>query len=48
MLLVEQNVAQASKLADRIYLMEDGRIVFEGTKEEVLNNKRVKEIFLGI
>ncbi len=47
-LLVEQDVAEASELADRIYLMEDGRIVLEGGKEEVLNNERVKETFLGI
>ena len=47
-LLVEQSVAEASKIADRIYLMEDGRIVFEGNKEEVLSNKHVKEVFLGI
>ena len=47
-LLVEQSVAQASELADRIYLMEDGRIVLEGKKEKVLSNKHVKEVFLGI
>jgi branched-chain amino acid transport system ATP-binding protein len=47
-LLVEQNIAQASELADRIYLMEDGRIVFEGGKEEALSNEHVKEVFLGM
>ncbi|UCC90212.1 MAG: ABC transporter ATP-binding protein [Dehalococcoidia bacterium] len=47
-LLVEQSIAQASKLADKIYLMEDGRIVFEGGKEEALSNEHVKEVFLGI
>jgi len=47
-LLVEQNVTEASKLADRIYLIEDGRIVFEGRKEEALSNEHVKEVFLGI
>ena len=47
-LLVEQSVAQASEIANRIYLMEDGRIVFEGGKEEVLSNEHVKEVFLGI
>ncbi len=47
-LLVEQSVTEASELADRIYLMEDGRIVFEGGKEEVLSNEHVKEVFLGI
>ena len=43
-----REVAEASELADRIYLMEDGRIVLEGRKEEVLNNERVKGTFLGI
>lgn len=47
-LLVEQNVPQASELADRIYLMEDGRIVFEGGKEEALSDEHVKEVFWGI
>jgi branched-chain amino acid transport system ATP-binding protein len=47
-LLVEQNVTEASKLADRIYLIEDGRIVFEGGREEALSNEHVKEVFLGI
>lgn len=47
-LLVEQNVVQASEIADRIYLLEDGKIEFEGTKEEALSSKHVKEAFLGI
>lgn len=47
-LLVEQDVAEASELVERIYLMENGSIVLEGGKEEVLNNKHVKETFLGI
>lgn len=47
-LLVEQNVSEAAWLADRVYLMEDGRIVFEGSKEEALSNEHVKEVFLGV
>ena len=47
-LLVEQSVTEASELADKIYLMEDGRIVFEGGKEEALSNEHVREVFLGI
>lgn len=43
-----QNVAEASKLTDRIYLMEDGKIVFEGHKEEALSNEHVKAVFLDI
>lgn len=47
-LLVEQNVGQAAELADRIYLMEDGRIVFEGDEEEAMHDEHVKEVFLGV
>lgn len=47
-LMVEQDVTEASEIAERIYLMEDGRIVFEGNKEEVMSNKRIREVFLGI
>ena len=47
-LMVEQSVTEASELADRIYLMEDGRIEFEGGTEEVLSNEHVREVFLGI
>jgi len=47
-LMVEQDITEASEYTDRIYLMEDGRIVFEGTKEEVFKNEHVREVFLGI
>ena len=47
-LLVEQSVAQVSEMADRTYLMEDGRIVFEGSKNDALKDEHVKEVFLGI
>ncbi len=35
-LLVEQHVRQALKIADRVYLMERGRVVLSGTSDEVL------------
>lgn len=47
-LLVEQNVLEASELAERIYLMEDGRIVREGCKDEILSDDHVREVFLGV
>ena len=47
-LMVEQDVTEAAEYVDRIYLVEDGRIVFEGTEEEVFKNEHVKEVFLGI
>ncbi|HEU4389231.1 MAG TPA: ABC transporter ATP-binding protein [Blastocatellia bacterium] len=47
-LLVEQNVQQSLKLADRAYVLENGRIVLEGRGEDLLNDARVREAYLGI
>ncbi|CAB1059524.1 ABC transporter related [Olavius sp. associated proteobacterium Delta 1] len=47
-LLVEQNIPQIAELADRIYVMEEGKISFEGNKDEALNNEHLKEVFLGM
>ncbi|MBW2410542.1 MAG: ABC transporter ATP-binding protein [Deltaproteobacteria bacterium] len=47
-LLVEQNIPQIAELADRIYVMEEGQISFEGNQEEALNNEHLKEVFLGM
>ncbi len=47
-LLVEQSTAIACDYADRIYIMEDGCIQLEGTKEEVLGNEEVRRVFLGL
>ena len=47
-LLVEQNIPQIAEMADRIYVIEEGRISFEGSKDEALNNEHLKEVFLGM
>ncbi len=47
-LLVEQSATLASNYADKIYILEDGKIVFDGTKEEAMNNQKVREVFLGV
>jgi len=47
-LLVEQNIPQIAELADRIYVMEEGQITFEGSRDEALGNEDLKEIFLGM
>lgn len=46
-LLVEQNVQQSLKLADRAYVLENGRIVLEGAGQELLNDERVRAAYLG-
>jgi branched-chain amino acid transport system ATP-binding protein len=46
-LLVEQNVKAALKVADRGYVLETGRIILEGETEDLLNNKEVQRAYLG-
>ena len=46
-LLVEQNVRQALKVADYGYVMEGGRIVLEGPGAELRDDARVRDAYLG-
>ena len=46
-LLVEQNAARALEIADRAYVLETGRIVAEGSGQELLNDTKVKSAYLG-
>jgi branched-chain amino acid transport system ATP-binding protein len=46
-LLVEQNARAALKLSHRGYVLENGRVALEGRGEELLNNERVREAYLG-
>lgn len=46
--LVEQNIPQLTEMADKIYIMEEGSISFEGSKDDAVNNEDLKEIFLGL
>lgn len=47
-LLVEQNAMVALSIADYGYVMENGRIVFDGTGESLKENEDIKEFYLGI
>jgi branched-chain amino acid transport system ATP-binding protein len=47
-LLIEQNVNQALRIAHRAYVLETGRVVLTGTGEELLTNDHVKKAFLGM
>ena len=46
-LLVEQNAKKALEVAHYGYVLETGSMVLEGPAEEVMNNPRVKEAYLG-
>ena len=45
--LVEQNAAQALRLADRGYVMENGRIAFSDVASNLLHDERVRAVYLG-
>ena len=47
-LLVEQNARLALSVADFGYVMEGGRVVMEGTADELRSNEDVKEFYLGL
>ena len=46
--LVEQNVRQTLEVADRAYVLENGRIVLEGTGKDLLQNEQVRKAYLGL
>jgi branched-chain amino acid transport system ATP-binding protein len=46
-LLVEQNAFAALKIANKAYVLEVGTITIQGTGEELLQDPRVKEAYLG-
>ncbi len=46
--LIEQNVSKALKIADRGYVLEDGRVTLSGKGEELLNNEQLRAAYLGI
>ena len=46
-LVVEQNVRQALKIADYAYVLETGKMVLEGSAEDVRHDPRVMEAYLG-
>jgi branched-chain amino acid transport system ATP-binding protein len=47
-LLVEQNVAVAMDLADRVFVLDGGTIVFEGTPAELEANPEIRDRHLGV
>jgi branched-chain amino acid transport system ATP-binding protein len=47
-LLIEQNVFKTLAVADRAYVLENGRIVLEGKGKDLLNDEHVKTAYLGV
>ena len=48
MLLVEQNAEMALQLADRVYVIDHGTVVFEGTPDALRADRQVTSTYLGV
>jgi len=47
-LIVEQNAAATLAISDRAYIMENGKIAFEGQGHHLLDDERVRQAYLGM
>lgn len=46
-LITDHSAREVFKVCDRIYILSDGKVIVEGTPEELKQNQTVKEIYLG-
>jgi branched-chain amino acid transport system ATP-binding protein len=47
-LLVEQNIRDSLNIANRGYVLEEGKIIIEGEGRDLLSNEHIKEVYLGL
>ena len=47
-LLIEQDVQQTLEIADRAYVMENGRIVIAGESKKLLKEELIRKAYLGL
>lgn len=47
-LIVEQNTKQTLSVADRAYVLENGKVALQGTGQSLLNDEHVKKAYLGV
>ncbi len=46
-LITDHNVRETLKLVDRAYVIYDGKLLLEGTADDIINNKQVRDHYLG-
>jgi len=46
-LITDHNVRETLGTCDRAYIVNDGKILAEGSPEQILNNEQVRDVYLG-
>jgi branched-chain amino acid transport system ATP-binding protein len=46
--LIEQNVQQTLEIADRAYVLENGRVILEGESKQLLEEELIRKAYLGL
>ena len=47
MLITDHNVRDCLEIVDRAYILHDGRVLMEGTPDEIINHEDVRKVYLG-
>ena len=47
LILVEQNSRMALRVSSRTYVLEIGRVALEGASRDLINDDRIRELYLG-
>ena len=47
MLITDHNVRETLKIVDRVYIVNEGSIFFEGTPENAIEDDKIKKFYLG-
>ncbi len=46
--LIEQNIQQSLEIADRAYVLENGRVILEGESKQLLEEELIRKAYLGL
>ena len=47
MLITDHNVRETLKIIDKVYIVNEGSIYFEGSPDEAVRNENIKKFYLG-